>query len=120
MGSAPRHAVIIGSGAIGSATAIEALRAGLRVSVVEPAEPGGDQAASYGNSGWLSSHSVVPPALPGAWRKVPGWLADPLGPLALRRRHLPRALPWLLRYLAAGWTEVRVQPAPFDAARFSR
>ncbi|MDQ0590105.1 D-amino-acid dehydrogenase [Variovorax paradoxus] len=52
---------------------------------------------------------MVPPALPGAWRKVPGWLADPLGPLALRWRYLPRALPWLLRYLASGWTEARVQ-----------
>jgi D-amino-acid dehydrogenase len=40
---------------------------------------------------------------------VPGWLADPLGPLAVRWRHLPKALPWLLRYLAAGWTEARVQ-----------
>ena len=104
-----RHVVVIGAGAVGSATAIEALRAGLRVTVVEPDEPGGPQATSYGNAGWLSSHSVVPPALPGAWRKVPGWLADPLGPLALRWRYLPRATPWLLRYLASGWTEARVQ-----------
>ena len=105
----PRHVVIIGMGAVGSATAIEALRAGLRVTVVEPAVPGAEHAASYGNAGWLSSHSVVPPALPGAWRKVPGWLADPLGPLAVRWRYLPRATPWLLRYLAAGRTEARVQ-----------
>ncbi|MET3390403.1 D-amino-acid dehydrogenase [Variovorax sp. 1140] len=104
-----RHVVVIGAGAVGSATAIEALRAGLRVTVLEPGEPGGPHATSYGNAGWLSSHSVVPPALPGAWRKVPGWLADPLGPLALRWRYLPRAMPWLLRYLASGWTEARVQ-----------
>lgn len=106
---ARRHVVVIGAGAVGSATALEALRAGLRVTVLEPGEPGGPQATSYGNAGWLSSHSVVPPALPGAWRKVPGWLADPLGPLALRWRYLPRAAPWLLRYLASGWTEARVQ-----------
>ncbi|SFO02803.1 D-amino-acid dehydrogenase [Variovorax sp. PDC80] len=106
---ARRHAVVIGAGAVGSATAIEALRAGLRVTVVEPGEPGAPQATSYGNAGWLSSHSVVPPALPGAWRKVPGWLADPLGPLAVRWPYLPRALPWLLRYLASGATEARVQ-----------
>jgi D-amino-acid dehydrogenase len=106
---ARRHVVVIGAGAVGSATAVEALRAGLRVTVLEPDEPGGAQATSYGNAGWLSSHSVVPPALPGAWRKVPGWLADPLGPLALRWRHLPRATPWLLRYLASGRTEARVQ-----------
>jgi D-amino-acid dehydrogenase len=108
-GGARRHVVVIGAGAVGSATAIEALRAGLRVTVVEPGEPGGLHATSYGNAGWLSSHSVVPPALPGAWRKVPGWLADPLGPLAVRWGYLPRAMPWLLRYLASGWTEARVQ-----------
>jgi D-amino-acid dehydrogenase len=108
-GGARRHVVVIGAGAVGSATAIEALRAGLRVTVIEPGEPGGPQATSYGNAGWLSSHSVIPPALPGAWRKVPGWLADPLGPLAVRWRYLPRAMPWLLRYLASGWTEARVQ-----------
>jgi len=71
-----RHVVVIGAGAVGCATAIEALRAGLRVTLLEPEAPGGPQATSYGNAGWLSSHSVVPPALPGAWRKVPGWLAD--------------------------------------------
>jgi D-amino-acid dehydrogenase len=108
-GDTRRHVVVIGAGAVGSATAIEALRAGLRVTVIEPGEPGGPQATSYGNAGWLSSHSVIPPALPGAWRKVPGWLADPLGPLAVRWRYLPRAMPWLLRYLASGWTEARVQ-----------
>jgi len=79
------------------------------VTILEPGEPGGQQAASHGNAGWLSSHSVVPPALPGAWKKVAGWLADPLGPLAVRWRHLPRATPWLVRYLASGWTEARVQ-----------
>ncbi|MDQ0017026.1 D-amino-acid dehydrogenase [Variovorax boronicumulans] len=108
-GGARRHVVVVGAGAVGCATAIEALRAGLRVTLLEPEAPGGPQATSYGNAGWLSSHSVVPPALPGAWRKVPGWLADPLGPLAVRWRYLPRALPWLLRYLASGWTEARVQ-----------
>lgn len=104
-----RHAVVIGSGAVGSATAIEAVRAGMRVTVIEPADAGSPHATSYGNAGWLSTHSVVPPALPGAWRKVPGWLADPSGPLAVRWRYLPKALPWLLKYLAAGWTEARVQ-----------
>lgn len=103
------HAVVIGSGAVGCATAIEAVRAGMRVTIVDPEPAGAPHAASYGNSGWLSSHSVIPPAMPGAWRKVPGWPADPTGPLAVRWRHLPRALPWLVRYLAAGWTEARVQ-----------
>jgi D-amino-acid dehydrogenase len=107
--AAARHVVVIGAGAVGSASAIEALRAGHRVTLLDPSVPGAAHATSYGNAGWLSSHSVVPPALPGAWKKVPGYLLDPLGPLALRRRYLPRATTWLLRYLASGWTEARVQ-----------
>ena len=37
-----------------------------------------------------------------------GFLADPLGPLAIRWSYLPKVLPWLARYLASGWTEARV------------
>jgi D-amino-acid dehydrogenase len=33
---------------------------------------------------------------------VPGWLSDPLGPLALRWAYLPHALPWLIRFIRAG------------------
>ena len=103
-----RDVVVIGAGIAGVASALELQRDGHRVTLVEPGEPGGGQAASYGNGCWLSVQSVIPPSGPGLWRKVPGFLRDPLGPLAIRRRYLPRAAPWLLRYLAAGWTEARV------------
>src|SRR6185312_3077715 len=104
-----RHVVIIGAGAVGVISAIEALRDGHRVTLIDPGEPGGTQAASYGNAGWLSSHSVIPPAEPGTWKKMPKYLLDPLGPLAIRWSYLPKALPWLIRYLSSGWTEARVE-----------
>ncbi len=104
-----RHVVVIGSGAVGAVSAIECLRAGHRVTVVDAGPSGGEHASSYGNAGWLSSHSVIPPATPGAWRKVPSYLADPLGPLAIRWSHLPRLLPWLARYLLSGSTAARVE-----------
>jgi D-amino-acid dehydrogenase len=104
-----RHVAVIGAGAIGAASAIELLRDGHRVTIIEPATPGGEQAASYGNAGWLSTHSVIPPAEPGAWKKVPKMLRDPLGPLAVRWSYLPKVLPWLARYLLSGWTEARVE-----------
>lgn len=96
-----RHVVVIGSGAIGTVSALECLREGHRVTVVDPGEPGGEHATSYGNAGWLSSHSVIPPAEPGMWRKVPGFLLDPLGPLSIRWRYLPTVMPWLIRFLLA-------------------
>lgn len=108
-----RHVAIIGAGAIGVVSAIEALRDGHRVTLIDPGDPGGEQAASYGNAGWLSSHSVIPPAEPGIWKKVPGYLLDPLGPLAIRWSYLPKALPWLIKYLLSGWTEARVETTAF-------
>jgi D-amino-acid dehydrogenase len=106
---AVRHVAIIGAGAVGVISAIEALRDGHRVTLIDPGEPGGTQAASYGNAGWLSSHSVIPPAEPGVWKKVPKYLMDPLGPLAIRWSYLPKALPWLIRYLLSGSTEAKVE-----------
>ena len=106
---AKHHVAILGGGVIGIISAIELLRLGHEVTIVEPGEAGGTQAASYGNAGWLSSHSVIPPSEPGLWKKVPGYLIDPLGPLAIRWRYLPRVMPWLIRYLLSGWTAARVE-----------
>lgn len=96
----PRHAVIIGGGAVGLMSAIHALDQGLQVTILDFNEAGSEEASSYGNAGWLSSHSVIPPVEPGMWKKVPAYLMDPLGPLSIRWRYLPRLAPWLLRNLA--------------------
>jgi D-amino-acid dehydrogenase len=105
----PLHVVVIGAGIVGAATAIALLADGHRVTLLEPGEPGGEQAASYGNGAWLSPSSVVPMSMPGLWRRVPGWLVDPLGPLTIRWRHLPALLPWLLAFLRAGRTVAHVE-----------
>jgi D-amino-acid dehydrogenase len=102
------HTVIIGAGIVGACTALALLKDGHQVTILEPGTPGGEQAASYGNGCWLSPMSVIPPAVPGLWKKVPGFITDPLGPLAIRWRYLPRVLPWLARYLLSGWTEAKV------------
>ncbi len=102
------HVVIIGSGIVGAASALELLRDGHRVTIVEPGEPGGEQAASYGNGTLLNPSSVIPMSSPGLWKKVPGYLADPLGPLTIRWSYLPRLLPWLWRFLKAGSTADKV------------
>ena len=46
---------------------------------------------------------------PGLWRRVPGFLADPLGPLTIRWRHLARLSPWLIRFVRAGATVQKVE-----------
>jgi len=82
--SQPLHVVIIGGGIVGAAVGLHALRLGCRVTILDPHPAGSPEASSFGNAGWLSSHSIIPPATPGAWKKVPRWLSDPLGPLTIR------------------------------------
>lgn len=102
-----RHIVIIGAGIVGVSTAAELLRRGHRVTIVEAALPGGTQAASYGNGAFISPASIIPMSFPGMWRKVPGYLTDPTGALTIRWRYLPKLMPWLWRFLLAGFTEAR-------------
>jgi D-amino-acid dehydrogenase len=103
------HVVVIGAGIVGAATALELLRDGHRVTIVEPGDPGGEQAASYGCGCLLSTSSMLPVTAPGLWKKLPGWLADPLGPLAVRWSYLPRAAPWLWRFFRAGSSQAKLR-----------
>ncbi len=96
-----RHeAVVIGAGVAGLSTALYLRRAGMNVAVLDPLPPAGG--ASFGNAGLLSPETAVPIALPGMLAKVPGWLRDPLGPLSLRPSYLPKAMPWLMRWIKSG------------------
>lgn len=106
-GRAGRHAVVIGAGIIGGCTALELLSRGWQVTLVDPGAPGGEQAASYGNGAFLSPGSILPMSFPGMWKKVPGYLTDPMGPLTIRWTAVPRLLPWLWRFLFAGATKAR-------------
>ncbi len=110
------HVVVIGAGIAGAVSAVELLRDGHTVTILEPGEPGGEQSASYGNGGWLSPSSVLPVSSPGLWKKVPGYLADPLGPLTIRWSYFLKALPWLTRMLTSGWTWGRVKEASLGLA----
>ncbi|MBV4455809.1 MULTISPECIES: NAD(P)/FAD-dependent oxidoreductase [Pseudomonas] len=95
-----RHVIVIGAGIVGLATAHHLLKEGVRVTVVDR-DPEGDK-ASFGNAGGIAVTEVIPASIPGVLWKVPGWLSDPLGPLAIRPSHAPRLLPWLLRFAGAG------------------
>lgn len=104
-----RHIAVIGSGIVGVCVAASLSAQNHRVTLIEPGQVGGVQAASFGNGAWISPASVVPMSMPGLWRKVPGYLLDPAGPLTIRWSDLPAMLPWLLRFLLAGCTQARVE-----------
>ena len=91
-----RPIVVIGAGIVGVCCAAYLRRDGHEVVLVEREGPG--EGVSKGNAGALSPGSCVPLAMPGVFGKIPGWLADPVGPLTIRPRYFLRALPWLVRF----------------------
>jgi D-amino-acid dehydrogenase len=107
-GTGNRRVGVIGAGMVGVCAASWLQRDGHSVFLVERGEPG--RGASFGNAGCFNGSSVTPVALPGVLWKVPGWLRDPLGPLALRPAYLPAIAPWLWRFVRAGTPDkVRAQ-----------
>jgi D-amino-acid dehydrogenase len=100
--------VVVGGGIVGVCTAYELRKRGADVLLIDRGEPG--RGCSFGNSGALSPSSVVPLAMPGVLAAVPGMLGDADGPLYLPWRYLPRALPWLARFV---WS---ARSGPVEAA----
>lgn len=109
----PRIAVI-GAGIVGSCIALELRKRGANVTLIDRDEPG--QGCSYGNSGAISVSSVAPLAMPGLLSSLPGMLFDRDSPLSLRLRYLPKALPWLSRFLLAASAETAERSAAQLAA----
>jgi D-amino-acid dehydrogenase len=99
----PKRVGVIGAGMVGVCAASWLQRDGHEVFLVEAGEPG--HGASFGNAGALNASSVTPVSMPGIVWKVPGWLFDPLAPLALRWSYLPMVAPWLWHFVRAGTTE---------------
>ena len=87
---------VVGAGVVGLACAARLQMRGHEVTLIDPRDPG--MHCSYGNAGCLSRASCVPLGLPGTWKKVPGWLLDPKGPLVIRPSYALAIAPWLWRF----------------------
>jgi D-amino-acid dehydrogenase len=96
---APRI-VVVGAGIVGACCAAYLRREGHNVTIIEAEKPAAG--ASHGNAGALSPGSCIPLSMPGILKDVPGWITDPNGPLVVRPSYALQALPWLLRFVAAG------------------
>jgi D-amino-acid dehydrogenase len=88
---------VVGAGIIGVACALQLARQGQRVVVIDAQAPG--NGASYGNAGHLATEQVFPIADVSILKRLPAMLMDPMGPLRLDWKYLPRALPWFVRLL---------------------
>ena len=94
---------IIGAGIIGIAAAYMLQQAGRRVMLID--RRGIAEETSRGSAGGFAFSDVLPMASSGVLRKLPGWLADPLGPLTIPPAYLPSIAPYLLRFWRAGWPD---------------
>ena len=101
MGEQDRIAVV-GAGVIGCAIAYALARAGLRVVLLDPHEPGVG-GASYGNVGHIAAELVEPLPSPGLlfgfWRMLFAFG----GPLDIPWRRLPHVALWARRFAAAAF-----------------
>jgi D-amino-acid dehydrogenase len=97
-GQAVESAVVIGGGIVGVCCALYLQREGYQVTLVDPAAPG-DSTAKW-SCGQMAVSEVIPLSKPGILKKIPTWLLDQKGPLALRPSALPGILPWFLRFVA--------------------
>jgi D-amino-acid dehydrogenase len=93
-----RHAAVIGAGIVGVATALNLLRGGWRVTLIDRHGPAAG--ASFGNAGVLAAASIVPVTTPGMVAKIPAMLMSPDAPLFVKWGRLPAHLPWLARFLS--------------------
>lgn len=96
---------VVGAGIVGVACALQLARQGHRVLLLDREAPG--MGASYGNAGHLATEQVFPIADLSILKRLPAMLMDPMGPLRLDWKYLPRALPWFTRLL------LNLRPQPF-------
>src|SRR5664279_2686994 len=91
-----RSAIVLGGGMVGVATALQLQRRGWSVVLVDRSEPGRE--TSYGNSGFIQSEMVSPPAMPRDLASLLRIAAGRTNDVRYRLRWLPHHLGPLLLY----------------------
>jgi glycine/D-amino acid oxidase-like deaminating enzyme len=91
--------VVVGAGIVGVCSALQLLREGHEVIVIDRNGPG--EATSRGNAGIFAIGHVVPIGTPAILRRVPAMLLDSTSPLTIRPSYIAGVAPWLIRLLAA-------------------
>lgn len=105
--------VVIGGGVVGISCALSLLEDGHDVTVLDPGPVG--EGASAASCGCIAVGEIVPLSQPGILRKVPGWLLNPEGPLAMRPGTALQMLPWFLKFIRNA-TPARMRAISSDLA----
>jgi len=106
---AQTDAVVVGAGIVGTSVALNLLKRGLSVVLVDRGGPG--EGTSYGNSGVIEGNTVFPPAFPSDWASLVRVALKRAPEANYHLSFLPRAVPWLRAYRAASTAEELTQTA---------
>jgi D-hydroxyproline dehydrogenase len=87
---------IVGAGIIGVCIAEKLQSEGYQVTLIDSEPPG--SGCSSGNAGHFATDIILPLANVKTLLSVPKLLLDPLGPLTISWRYLPKLIPWLGRF----------------------
>jgi len=89
---------VIGAGIQGVCVALNLIKKGFKVTIIDREEPG-KNSASYGNAGHFSPYASLSMNRPDILIDIPSMLLSTTGPLALRWNYVPRMIPWFLKFI---------------------
>jgi len=115
--SKQQQSVVIGGGIVGVCCALYLQKEGHQVWLIDPAAPG--ESTAKWSCGQMAVSEVIPLSKPGILKRIPGWLLDRTGPLALRPAAVPAILPWFLRFVANA-RHSRIEAISHDMATLTR
>jgi len=92
-----KHVIVLGAGIVGVCCALELLRRGATVTLVDKREPGME--TSMGNAGVLARSSLMPFNHPGLWAQLPRLLKNNTVQFRYRPAFLAKHLGWATRFL---------------------
>ena len=89
---------VIGGGIQGVCIALNLIKKGFKVTILDRDEPG-NKSASYGNAGHFSPYASLSMNRPDILIDVPAMLLSTTGPLALKWNYVPKMIPWFLKFI---------------------
>ena len=89
---------VIGAGIQGVCIALNLIKKGFSVTIIDRDEPG-KSSATYGNAGHFSPYASLALNRPDILTDIPSMLLSTTGPLALRWNYVPKMIPWFLKFI---------------------
>jgi D-amino-acid dehydrogenase len=92
-----KEIIVIGSGIIGVNIALQLLRRGQKVTLIEKNEP--SMGSPYGPAGHIATEAIFPMPSPFLLPQIPAMLLNPNGPLVVKASFMLRFIPWAFKFL---------------------